>query len=66
MDYLAEARELVDIAATLQQNEEFTVQMATQCAIACALVALAERLDALTEFGGDKSLYVITTRATTR
>ncbi len=68
MDYLAEAKKQIDFVE-VQTSEEAYQQygpVASQIATACALVALVKRLDALTEFGGDKSLYVITTRATTR
>lgn len=63
MDYLAEA--IISIAearAACDASEESAAQSAAQIAIACALVALVERLDALTEFDdGGKALYIALT-----
>lgn len=43
-------------------SEEPAAQLAAQIAIACALVALVERLDTLTEFDGGKALFVTITQ----
>jgi len=62
MDYLEEAKELLDAVRLGSTPQQMTPQAMASCAIACALVALIERLDALTDYDGGKSLFVTTTR----
>lgn len=60
MDYLEEAKNSIGRAQVSPVEEEAMVN--AQLAIACALVAMVERLDALTEFDGGKSLFVTLTK----
>ena len=62
MDYLEEARELLAMVRDGADPEEVTASVIAQCAIACAGVALVERLDALTVpmKRGEKSLQTYT------
>ena len=60
MDYLREARYSIERAQVAKGNA--TAQTDAQLAIACALVALVERLDGLTVslVRGDKALQTFT------